>query len=63
MKFHFIRETIEKHKVDIEYIPIEEMPADLITKPLCKARHEKLYIILELIYVGRFLRGQLLKYI
>ena len=55
IKFHFIREAIEKHEVDIEYIPTEEMPADLMTKPLCKARHENhvAYIILELIYVSR----------
>ena len=41
IRFHFIREAIEKKEVDLEYIFTEEMPADIMTKALCKARHEK----------------------
>lgn len=39
IKFHFIREQIEKSEVEICYIPTENMVADSLTKPLFTPKH------------------------
>ena len=44
--YHYIRDLAEKKKLEIEYVPTAEMPADGLTKPLAR------------IAFGRF-RGQL----
>ncbi|KAJ8709817.1 hypothetical protein PYW08_000038 [Mythimna loreyi] len=39
VKFHFIREAVEKKLVKINYLSTVDMPADLFTKSLCKVKH------------------------
>jgi hypothetical protein len=34
LKYHFIREAIEKNKAKLDYIQSEELMADLLTKAL-----------------------------
>ena len=40
-KMHFIREQVEDKSVSIIYKPTEDMPADLLTKPLMRIKVEK----------------------
>ena len=42
IRFHFVHEALEKDVIKIKYCPIEEMVADLLTKPLPKGLFEKL---------------------
>ena len=42
IKFHYVREVIEKKKMDLVYCPTEEMIADIMTKGLPKPRFEEL---------------------
>lgn len=39
-KYHFIRETVENGVVNIKYVPTQNMPADFLTKPVPKPKHE-----------------------
>ena len=39
--YHFIRDLAEKGKLDIAYVPIADMAADSITKPLGKVAFER----------------------
>ena len=38
VRYHFIREAVEDGKVSVVYIPTDENPADIFTKPLAKAK-------------------------
>jgi hypothetical protein len=40
LKYHFIREAIEKNKVKLDYIQNEELMADLLTKALSGPKTE-----------------------
>jgi hypothetical protein len=40
LKHHFIREAIEKNKVELDYIQSEEFIADLLTKALSVPKTE-----------------------
>jgi hypothetical protein len=46
VRFHFIRDEIMKNKVKIEYCPTMEMLADLLTKPITKAKLEKFHDVI-----------------
>ena len=39
---HFIRDLIPQGMLDVRYVPIEEQPADLITKTVCFDRFQAL---------------------
>jgi hypothetical protein len=39
VKVHYIREQINEKVVQVEYCPTSEMVADIMTKPLARARH------------------------
>lgn len=39
VKHHFVRETIRSGKIEVNYLSTNEMPADLLTKGLCAAKH------------------------
>ena len=41
IKFHFIREQVEKGTVNLKYCPSEEMIADMLTKGLSKDKFYK----------------------
>ena len=41
VKFHYIRETVEKKLVSVQYIPTADMTADTLTKGLAKPKFEK----------------------
>ena len=36
IKFHYLRQLKEDGTIELEYCPTNEMPADLLTKPLPK---------------------------
>ena len=38
IRYHFIREAVGDGKIKVEYIPTDENPSDIFTKPLAKAK-------------------------
>jgi len=48
IRFHFTREAQEAKEVIVQYIPTDENPADLFTKPLLKNKILKCKDILKL---------------
>jgi len=42
IQLHFIRDHVEKGTINVEYCPMEDMLADLMTKGLARERHERL---------------------
>ena len=45
IKYHFIREQVEKGIVELQYCPTEEMVADMLTKGLSRGRFIKLRLM------------------
>jgi len=41
IRFHFIRDCIQKKLIDVMYLPGTDNVADLLTKPLTRITHEK----------------------
>ncbi|KAK6152772.1 hypothetical protein DH2020_012411 [Rehmannia glutinosa] len=39
---HFIREKVQQKEVEVQFVPSEDQPADLLTKPMSPARFETL---------------------
>lgn len=39
--YHFVRECVASGKISVEYIPTDEMAADVLTKALPQIKHEK----------------------
>lgn len=39
IRCHFIREALQNHSIRLEYMPTEEMPADILTKGLGSKKH------------------------
>ena len=48
IRYHFIREAIEDRKVSVIYVPTDDNPADIFTKPLPKAKFRRFVEILGL---------------
>ena len=42
ISMHWIREAIHNGDIDLQYVPTEANPADLLTKPIAKARFKQL---------------------
>lgn len=42
IKYHFIRDLIQKGHVAVDYIPTEEQRADILTKPLLKTKFQEM---------------------
>ena len=38
IRYHFVQEAVEDWKITLKYIPTDENPADIFTKPLAKAK-------------------------
>ncbi|KAK6153484.1 hypothetical protein DH2020_013123 [Rehmannia glutinosa] len=49
VKYHFIRDHVEKKDITLEYISTDKQLADIFTKPLCESRFEELKHELRLI--------------
>jgi len=45
IRYHFIREQVEKGTVELQYCPTEEMVADMLTKGLSRERFIKLRLM------------------
>jgi hypothetical protein len=41
IRYHFIRNAIEEHRIEILHVPTEDMPSDIFTKALPKVKHKK----------------------
>ncbi|KAJ8737027.1 hypothetical protein PYW07_000298 [Mythimna separata] len=41
IRHHFVRECVLQNKIKIEYVSTNDMPADILTKSLCKEKHYK----------------------
>ena len=42
LRYHFIRDYVEKRWVAVEFIGTREQKADILTKPLCRVRFQEL---------------------
>ena len=40
IKYHFIRDMVQKGAVKLKYVPTEEQVADVLTKPLARVKFE-----------------------
>lgn len=40
LRYHFVRETIQKKRICVKYLPTEEMIADVLTKGLSTPKHQ-----------------------
>ena len=49
IKFHYIREQVERCVVTLKYCPTENMLADILTKGLPKEKHQKFCEMLQLV--------------
>lgn len=41
VRFHYVKDAVKNKLINIEYIPTQEMPADLLTKGLLSSKHYK----------------------
>jgi hypothetical protein len=39
VKLHYIRERVNEKEIKVDYCPTAQMVADIMTKPLVRARH------------------------
>ena len=42
IRYHYVRETVQKKVISLNYCPSENMTADILTKPLTRGRFESL---------------------
>ena len=54
IKYHFIREQVEKGTVELQYCPTEEMIADMLTKGLSRDQFIKLRLMSGLMQMPDF---------
>lgn len=40
IRHHFVRDCLQNHDITLEYLPTENMPADILTKGLTRNKHE-----------------------
>ena len=40
MKYHYVREMVQRHAMELRYIPTEEQIVDALTKSLCQGKFE-----------------------
>ena len=52
IKYHFIRDHVEKKDITLEYVATEEQLADIFTKALCENRFSQLRLELGMIELG-----------
>lgn len=46
MRFHFIRDCVERGEIEVKYVKTQEQKADILTKPLTAARFEQMRMLL-----------------
>ena len=39
VQYHFVREQVEANTVTLKYLPTQQMPADILTKPIPRDAH------------------------
>ena len=40
IKYHYIRDMVQRGAIKLQYVPIEEQVADVLTKPLSRVKFE-----------------------
>ena len=40
MKYHYVREMVQRRVVELRYIPTKKQVVDVLTKPLCRGKFE-----------------------
>ena len=40
VRYHFIRDMVQKGTIKLKYVPIEEQVADVLTNPLSRVKFE-----------------------
>lgn len=39
LRYHFVKDLVQNHYVTVKYLSTDKMTADILTKPLCSAKH------------------------
>jgi len=52
IRYHFVREAVQKRLVELKYCSSREMTADVLTKPLSKEQFEKLPHAMGMDFLG-----------
>lgn len=47
MRFHFIRDCVERGDIVVKYVKTQEQRADILTKPLTTGKFEEMRMLLE----------------
>jgi hypothetical protein len=60
LRYHFLRDNVEKGNIDLIHVPIEKQLADILTKPLDQATFARLRGDLELFFLFELQLGGLM---
>jgi hypothetical protein len=60
VRYHFLRDNVEKGNIDLIHVPTEKHLADILTKPLDQATFAVCEEILELFFLFEFWLGGLM---
>jgi hypothetical protein len=52
VRYHYIRELVEKKQIELFYIPTDENVADGLTKPLDATKHQRFVDMLGLVEIN-----------
>ena len=52
VKYHWLREQVEDKVFNLDYVKTQEMPADVLTKPLEPDTHQRICALLGLVRHG-----------
>ena len=49
IRYHFIRDLVERKNVTLEYVPTERQNADIFTRPLDRSKFEAFHQVISVI--------------
>ena len=53
VQHHFLRERVARKEIKVEYLPTQDMVADVLTKALAKPQHERFCEEMGLVKVSK----------
>ena len=56
MRYHYVRDMVQRRVVELQFVPMDEQVADMLTKPLVRGKYEgfrKMLGIMDDVSLGR----------